>query len=447
MELIERPNLTAVKFLNSISYETFKQDCIGDAEKNVDKKPTDKDIKTWYNVLKQFCKTNLKTKGITKRIYSYSQTTPAGLGGRLFSGGSLQGIWSVYRGLCMRDVGTDIDMSNCHPVLLRYICQKHSIHCPNLDYYIQNRAKCLSEFQTKAQGKTAYLVATNNDKRSRWNAAPTSFKQYDREMKVIQQKLVELPDYKNLQETIPEYKLSKNYNGSVINRILCFYENTVLQHAIHIINSKGIEIAILMFDGLMVYGDYYADEGLLRDIETFVEEQMVGLNMKWAYKEHDDTLEVPDDFDESDDGLKDVTFSNDNDCGNYIYKLLKEDIICCNNQIFIKVNNVWFNKSDYLVTYLTNFIMEQNIYKRISEDKKVLYWKDTVKAGNVVKAVLNKIKLHPNDDLYNLFHSTTKGRLCILKLRNSIVGTTWISLITQPSKFPLSMPPISTTPI
>ena len=31
----------------------------------------------------------------------------------------------------------------------------------------------------------------------------------------------------------------------------------ILQHAIHVVNKRGIEIAILMFDGLMIYGDYY----------------------------------------------------------------------------------------------------------------------------------------------------------------------------------------------
>ena len=86
MELIERPNLTAVKYLNSIKYEVFKNDCIHNAEMNGDKKPSEKDMKTWYSILKQFCKTNLKTKGVTKRIYSYSQKTPAGLGGHFFVG-------------------------------------------------------------------------------------------------------------------------------------------------------------------------------------------------------------------------------------------------------------------------------------------------------------------------------------------------------------------------
>ena len=283
MEIIERPNLIAVKFLNSIKYETFKTECIHDAESNGDKKPTDKDMKTWFSILKQFCKTNLKTKGITKRIYSYSQTTPAGLGGRLFSGGSMQGVWGVYRGLLMRGIGTDIDMKNCHPVLLRYICHLHDIRCPELEYYTNHRDECLAEFPSRDIGKNTYLVATNSEKKQ-WRPfpLPSAFKKYDKEMKIIQKKLVELPDYKNLQETIPEYKLSKNYNGSVINRILCYYENIVLQHALHVINSKGIEVAIFMFDGLMAYGDYYNDDTLLKEITDYVEEQLPNLNMQWA---------------------------------------------------------------------------------------------------------------------------------------------------------------------
>ena len=130
MELIERPILNAVKYLYSISYDDFKINCIHKAEIKGKKKPTEKDMKTKYSVLKDFCKTNLKTKGVTKRIYSYSQTTPAGLGGRLFCGGSLQGIPGTYRGLLMRGLGTDIDMKNCHPVILHYVCKKHEIQCP-----------------------------------------------------------------------------------------------------------------------------------------------------------------------------------------------------------------------------------------------------------------------------------------------------------------------------
>jgi len=299
MELIERPNMRTVHYLNSISFETFKNDCIAKATELGEQKPTIKDIQTWYSLLKQFCKTNIKTKGITKRIYSYSMNTPAGLGGRLFSGGSMQGIWGVYRGALMNGIATDIDMSNAHPVILRYICKKHNIDCPHLEYYINNRDSCLSKFSSRNVGKTSYLMATNNDKYSIKRGLPQHFKDYDKEMKRIQAELCKKPEYHELIETIPEYKLQQNYNGSAINRILCYYENIILQHAIHIINTSGLEIAILMFDGCMIYGDHYDNEALLDNITSYVEEQMPGLNMKWCYKECDTSLVIPDDFDET----------------------------------------------------------------------------------------------------------------------------------------------------
>jgi len=296
MELIERPNLDAVHYLNSIAFEKFRDDCFNDATLRGEKKPTMKDIKTWFSILKQFCKTNIKTKGITKRIYSHSLSTPSGIGGRLFCGGSMQSIWSVYRGLLMRGQGTDIDMQNCHPVILQYVCKQHNIPCPQLTYYIQNRDKCLAEFESRNVGKIAYLVATNSDKRLRNPEYPTQFKRYDVEMKDIQNALIGLPEYKALFETIPEYRESKNYNGCAINRILCYYENIVLGHAIHVINTRGLEPAILMFDGLMIYGDYYADTSLLTEIKNYVEEMMPGLSMQWAYKALDTSMEIPDDF-------------------------------------------------------------------------------------------------------------------------------------------------------
>jgi hypothetical protein len=295
MELIERPNLDAVLFLNSISYDKFSSDCLREAEETGEKKPAQKHIKAWFSVLKNYCKSAIKTKGVTKRLYKYSQNTPVGLGGRLFSTGSIQSIWSVYRGLIMRGLATDIDMKNCHPVILRYICKKHSILSPQLDCYIQNRDVILQQFENKTIGKTAFLVATNSDK---YLNLPNEFlRAYDKEMKKIQKQLVDIPEYKQLVDTIPEDQKTHNHNGSAINRILCFYENQILQHAIHFMNSRGIEIAILMFDGLMIYGDRYADTLLLKELEEYVEKQMEGLNMQWAYKEHDSKMIIPSDFD------------------------------------------------------------------------------------------------------------------------------------------------------
>ena len=291
MELIERLPVKPIHWLSQLSYTEFVERCL-----NKDEKHTKEECKTKYSILQQFCQTNLKTEGITKRIYSYSLNTPAGLGGRLFSGGSLQGMPSMIRGLLMRNgIGTDIDMANAHQVILRYICKLHNIQCPELEYYINHRDECLKKFESREIGKIVYLTALNKDTPNREKNLPVEFKKYDLEIKKIQKQLVKIKEYTELVCSVPE---DKPYNklGSAVNRILCYYENIILQHAIHVINSKGIEIAILMFDGLMIYGDYYKNKELLEDITHYVEKQMNGLNMKWTYKEHNTVLNVPDDF-------------------------------------------------------------------------------------------------------------------------------------------------------
>jgi len=321
MELIERIDIRPILWLSSITYTDFSKDCINDNSKT-----KESDIQTWFTILQQFCKTNIKTRGITTRIYSYSANSPLGFGGRLFSGSSLQGIWGKYRGLLMRNKCTDIDMSNAHPVILRYICRMHNIDCPHLEYYINNRNECLAQFESGKLGKIYYLKATNHDVQNRKVGLPSEFRKYDSEMKRIQKKLVNISKYCEIVDSIP-YTKTYNYNGSVINRILCYYENMILQHVIHIINTRGIEIAILMFDGIMIYGNYYNDSKLLNDITTYVENQMPGLNMQWTYKEHNMELVVPNDFIEKHEYTERLVddipsfVCNDLDAATILYKL------------------------------------------------------------------------------------------------------------------------------
>jgi len=96
MEITERLPLKPIHWLSQLSYSEFVDKCL-----NKDKKHTKEECKTKYSILQQFCQTNLKTHGNTKRIYSYASGISAVLGGRLFSGGSLQGLPSTIRGLFM----------------------------------------------------------------------------------------------------------------------------------------------------------------------------------------------------------------------------------------------------------------------------------------------------------------------------------------------------------
>ena len=64
--------------------------------------------------------------------------------------------------------------------------------------------------------------------------------------------------------------------------------------ALKAITEKELEIATLMFDGCMVYGDHYNDLSLLAHIAAKCEEAFPSLNMQWDYKKHDtNTVRIP----------------------------------------------------------------------------------------------------------------------------------------------------------
>ena len=288
MELTERLPIDKVKFLNSMTYADFKKYAKA-SSKNEEER-----IKQ-FDIMKSFCATNIKCRGEVKRIYSYTQTTPLEVGGRLYCGNSLQGIPKKIRGFLLRGIATDIDMKNAHPKILLYLCKINKIHCPELEYYCNHRDEIL-DAGDRDKIKTMYLCAVNTDELNK-KTKDADFKKFDKECKEIQKKLTSLECYKHIVDTVPT---SRNYNwlGSAINRILCVYENRILQEAISFFNKKIIEILGLAFDGLLMYGDYYGDLEMLTEINSYIESKFVGLSMEFDYKEHDDELDMPEVDDE-----------------------------------------------------------------------------------------------------------------------------------------------------
>lgn len=287
MELIERIALDKIKYLNSLTDAQLKP--------YLKKCKNEEDRKKEINKIKQFCACNLKTKGITKRIYSKPESTPTAVDNRLYSGGSVQSLIKAVRLFCMADTTSDLDMSNCHPKILSYICKKHEYLTPNLDYYIANRELILEQFADRNEGKTNFLKALNTDATNK-KVSNAFFKKFDKEMKEIQNTITILPCYKDLVDSVPYTKMY-NINGSAINRILCSYEDKILASAIHAVNLRNIDVAVLMFDGMMLYGQHPPE--VLEYIKDHVERDFEGLGMNWTFKEQESDIIIPDEWEES----------------------------------------------------------------------------------------------------------------------------------------------------
>jgi hypothetical protein len=278
MELIERIPLERIQFLEKMTYETFKQ--------HTEQCKTEKDRKEYYDSFKSYCRGAIKTKGITKRIYAYSEKIKEFSGGRLFSGGSIQGLKSSFRGFLVRDITTDIDVKNCHPMILEHLCKKNNIDCPNLSYYNLNRSDILARLGDGA--KELILKAVNSDKINRKNT-DSFIKDLDKECKKIQVEICCLEKYEYITKHKPATK-TYNYLGSAINRVLCVVENDILQVIIKNLTIKNIEIMTLMFDGCLIYGDHYNNEILLRELEKAILDHL-SIPLTLTYKEHSQSIE------------------------------------------------------------------------------------------------------------------------------------------------------------
>ena len=71
------------------------------------------------------------------------------------------------RGVLCDGIISDLDIVNCHPNILSWICKQNDILCPNLDHYIQNRDKILNKLRNehnfdREDAKKLFLKATNS---------------------------------------------------------------------------------------------------------------------------------------------------------------------------------------------------------------------------------------------------------------------------------------------
>lgn len=293
MEFIERADLTRLHYLITMTFKDYKQHTAGSSAKNDDER------KKNFDKMKSYVSSMIKASGEMKRLYKFTggnNWNDDGTGsGRLFAhAGGVQGLAKLIRGFLFQENTTDIDMCNAHPTILRYLCLIHNIICDELTFYIEHRDEVLAQFSDRDEGKTLFLKATNDERVNR-KTTNEVLKRYDKEMKRIQKQLTNLTCYANIVKQIPEDRLY-NWHGSAINKIMCYYENRVLQVIIREMNKKNIEITAPMFDGALVYGNLYGNRTMLTELENAIEAEFPGMNMKLSYKEHKTTIVMPDDF-------------------------------------------------------------------------------------------------------------------------------------------------------
>ena len=129
---------------------------------------TEDDFKAALNKLHVFLHACMGKESGVQRTYRYAR----GKGfGRMFCSEGLQNVWRAFRGALCKGSMTDIDMKNCHPVVLLWICEKYEVACPKLRKYVEKREHHLTKLCELLRGKgrehckRLFLIATNTSKK------------------------------------------------------------------------------------------------------------------------------------------------------------------------------------------------------------------------------------------------------------------------------------------
>ena len=82
--------------------------------------------------------------------------------------------------------------------------------------------------------------------------------------------------------------------GSTIKHMLCKLENKALMAAFDYLNGKGIVVAALVFDGLMIYKNDVTDiVGILKGCSSSVNQVLEDCDIEFAVKEMDEDYDIP----------------------------------------------------------------------------------------------------------------------------------------------------------
>eukprot|EP00733_Pompholyxophrys_punicea_P001159 Pompholyxophrys_punicea_v1_NODE_514_length_1789_cov_2.587082.p1 type:complete len:374 gc:universal NODE_514_length_1789_cov_2.587082:1410-289(-) len=165
--------------------------------------------------------------------------------GRMIAPLSLASIKKCVRHTIAGDFYYDIDMVNAHPELLRFYCVSNKWECPLLTKYCNNRVELLNDFIEKVpnsnrdDAKTAFLRVINGGKLRVNEDKCESLVSFSQEMERIRIFIAGTrPDLlpialANAKKKLPPNSTGKgNWEGSLINLLLCEYENKVLMHMI-----------------------------------------------------------------------------------------------------------------------------------------------------------------------------------------------------------------------
>jgi len=199
---------------------------------------------------------------------------------------SLQTLPRKIRHTISSEYYNDIDVKNCHPVILEWLGKELSIETPTLTLYNNNRKEFLEEFNQTKMGVISLIYGAKPKQGS-----DETIYSLCNELSKIQDRII----YELYPEEFKTYRTEKyesggkldNITGSFMSKFLQDIENEVLQSMWSF--YKNIHECILCFDGMLVPKNMDLN---LEDCQQHVRNN-TGIPVELVKKEMEELLPIP----------------------------------------------------------------------------------------------------------------------------------------------------------
>ncbi len=282
----------------------------------------------------------------------------------------------------------DIDIANCHPEILKQICDHNKIKTRYLKQYVENREKILEDVMTyydcrREEAKQLFIILVYYGSINTWKKTdkePFDFIiDFQNELKAIGSKITEANPA--LMKTVNKLQ-KKNETGSAVSIFLQEKERLILECMYNYLVSKQIIVnndCVLCFDGIMIQKNKYYPN-LLDELSKAIEDTL-GFKLKLTEKELNEHY------------LHQLNDLNIVDKDSFDYKKTEFEKNHCkiiNKSVYIKQtddDNIFLSKKDLINAY-------EHITCTIPDCDKLKLFINTWTTGN------DKIRRYDNFDIY-----------------------------------------------
>ena len=160
----------------------------------------------------------------------------------------------------------DIDMINCHPVILMNLCEKAKVKCNILKNYVENRNIILDSFgDNKKEVEELFLTILNGGFKKQFSQ-DIKVNNY---LKLFETEIIKIQKHFYLRDK-RFFEKGFNFMGKNLSRIILDKENQILQTMIDYFVSKAVNILTLEYDGLKIYTDDKSKHFSINDLEKII---------------------------------------------------------------------------------------------------------------------------------------------------------------------------------